>query len=76
MLFRSLSLAEADFRRRFGVSVLAVKRLTRDGHERRFVPTPEDRLEKGDVLIMLATDEATERLQKGVEMTEEKGIAR
>ncbi|PWT88816.1 MAG: hypothetical protein C5B54_10000 [Acidobacteria bacterium] len=64
--FYGLSLAEADFRRRFGVSVLAVKRLTRDGHERRFVPTPEDRLEKGDVLIMLATDEATERLQKGV----------
>ena len=42
-------MAEAGLRSRYGVSVLAVKRLTRDGLERRFVPEPADRFEHGDV---------------------------
>ena len=58
-------MAEASLRQRYGVSVLAVKRLTREGVERRFVPSPQDRLEAGDVLIVLGTDEAIERLKSG-----------
>ena len=57
--------AELDLRARFGVSVLAVKRLVRGGIERRFVPGPEDRMERGDVLIVLAQDEAIARLKAG-----------
>jgi chloride channel protein, CIC family len=59
------TVAEASLRQRFGVSVLAVKRLTRQGVERRFVPQPGDRLEAGDVLIVLGTDEAISRLRSG-----------
>jgi CIC family chloride channel protein len=59
------TVAEASLRQRFGVSVLAVKRLTRQGVERRFVPGPGDRLEAGDVLIVLGTDEAISRLRSG-----------
>jgi chloride channel protein, CIC family len=59
------TVAESGVRSRFGVSVLAVKRLTREGLERRFVPGPEDRLERGDVLIVLATDEAIAQLRAG-----------
>ncbi|HEV2063618.1 MAG TPA: chloride channel protein [Thermoanaerobaculia bacterium] len=59
------TMAESDLRARFGVSVLAVKRLAKGGVERRFVPAPEDRLERGDVLIVLATDEAIALLKAG-----------
>ncbi len=59
------TVAEASLRQTFGVSVLAVKRLTRQGVERRFVPGPGDRLETGDVLIVLGTDEAISRLRSG-----------
>jgi len=43
--------------------VLAVKRRTREGLERRFVPGPEDRFQPGDVLIVLGTEDAIERLR-------------
>jgi chloride channel protein, CIC family len=56
------TMGEASLRQKFGVSVLAVKRMSRQGVERRFVPGPEDRLEPGDVLIVLGTDEAIARL--------------
>jgi CIC family chloride channel protein len=56
------TMGEASLRQKFGVSVLAVKRMSRQGVERRFVPGPEDRLEHGDVLIVLGTDEAIARL--------------
>jgi len=59
------TMGEASLRQKFGVSVLAVKRMSRQGVERRFVPGPEDRLEHGDVLIVLGTDEAIERLTSG-----------
>jgi CBS domain-containing protein len=59
------TVAEAGLRARFGVSVLAVKRHTPQGVERRFVPGPEDRLERGDVLILLGTEEAIARLRAG-----------
>ena len=35
------------------------------GLERRFVPGPSDRLQHGDVLIVLGTDEALSRLKTG-----------
>lgn len=59
------TMAEAGLRQRYGISVLAVKRMTREGVERRFVPGPADRLEPGDVLIVLATDEAIAKLKSG-----------
>jgi chloride channel protein, CIC family len=57
------TVAESGVRTRFGVSVLAVKRRSREGLERRFVPGPEDRFEPGDVLIVLGTEEAIKRLR-------------
>lgn len=57
------TVAESGIRTRFGVSVLAVKRRSREGLERRFVPGPEDRFQPGDVLIVLGTDDAIEKLR-------------
>ena len=60
-----LTVSEAALRSRYGVSVLAVKRLARDGVERRFVPDPSDRFVHGDVLVVLGNDESIERLREG-----------
>jgi CIC family chloride channel protein len=60
-----LTVAEAAPRARFGISVLAVNRMGRDGIERRFVPGPADRFEHGDVLVVLGTEEAIAKLQEG-----------
>ena len=49
---------EAGLRSRFHLSVLAVRRRTRDGLERRFVPGGSDRFERGDVLVVLGTGDA------------------
>ena len=57
-----LTMAEAGLRARYGVSVLAVKRMGRDGVERRFVPEPPDRFEHGDVVVVLGSDESLARL--------------
>ena len=51
------TMAEAGLRARYGVSVLAVKRMGRDGFERRFVPEPPDRFEHGDVVVVLGSDD-------------------
>jgi CIC family chloride channel protein len=59
------TVGESGLRTRYGVSVLAVKRLTKEGLERRFVPGPDDRLQHGDVLIVLGTDDAVARLRSG-----------
>jgi chloride channel protein, CIC family len=59
------TMAEAGLRARYGVSVLAVKRMGRDGLERRFVPEPPDRFEQGDVMVILGSDDAIARLQDG-----------
>ena len=59
------TVAEAALRSRYGVSVLAVKRLTREGFEHRFVPEPSDRFAHGDVLVVLGSDEAIARLREG-----------
>ncbi len=60
------TLAEAALRSRYGVSILAVKRLTPEGVERRFVPAPADRFTHGDVLVVLGSEEAIARLLEGV----------
>jgi CIC family chloride channel protein len=57
------TVSEAALRSRYGVSVLAVKRMARHGVESRFVPAPSDRFQHGDVLVVLGTDEAIARLQ-------------
>jgi Trk K+ transport system NAD-binding subunit len=59
------TVAESALRSRYGVSVLAVKRRARDGGERRFVPEPSDRFARGDVLVVLGSDEAIARLREG-----------
>jgi chloride channel protein, CIC family len=59
------TMAEAALRARYGVSVLAVKRLTREGFVSRFVPEPSDRFSLGDVLVVLGSDEAIARLREG-----------
>ncbi len=59
------TVAEAAMRSRYGLSVLALKRMTRDGVERRIVPQPSDRFEPGDVLVVLGSDEAIARLREG-----------
>jgi len=58
-----LTIAEAALRSRYGVSVLAVKRLTRQGLEKRFVPEPSDRFEHGDVLVVLGSEDAIARIR-------------
>ena len=40
-----------------------MKRLTRQGLERRFVPEPADRFEHGDVLVVLGTEDAIARIR-------------
>jgi trk system potassium uptake protein TrkA len=57
------TVAEAALRSRYGVSVLAVKRMGKDGVERRFVPTPSDRFEHGDILVLLGTEDAIASFQ-------------
>jgi len=59
------TVGESGLRTRYGVSVLAVKRLTKEGLERRFVPAADDRLLHGDVLIVLGTADAVTRLRAG-----------
>jgi trk system potassium uptake protein TrkA len=59
------TMAEAGLRARYGVSVLSVKRMGRDGIERSFVPEPPDRFEHGDVLVLIGSDEGIARLQDG-----------
>ena len=60
-----LTVSEAALRSRFGVSVLAVKRLTREGIERRFVPEAADRFVHGDVLVLIGSEDAIARLREG-----------
>ena len=59
------TVGETALRSRFGITILAIKRLGRDGLERRFVPAASDRLERGDRLVVLATDDALARFSRG-----------
>jgi len=58
------TVGETALRSRFGITILAIKRLGRDGLERRFVPAATDRLERGDRLVVLATEDAIARFSR------------
>ncbi len=59
-----MTIAEAGLRSQFGVSILAMKRMGRDGHERRFVPGPPERLLHGDVLVVLGSDDSLAQIAR------------
>jgi CIC family chloride channel protein len=64
--FSGKVLRELDLRNRFGVNVLAIKRQTPDGNganTRVWVPESSDRLEDGDVLVLLGMTETINGLQ-------------
>lgn len=52
------TVGETALRSRYGITILAIKRVGRDGMERRFVPSAADRLERGDRLVVLASVDA------------------
>ena len=52
------TVGETALRGRYGITILAIKRVGRDGTERRFVPSAADRLERGDRLVVLASVDA------------------
>ena len=54
------SLRELDLRNRYGVTVLAIKR----GDEIKVSPQADDRLEKGDVLVVIGSQEGLRRLER------------
>lgn len=57
--FVGRTLRDLDFRARFGVIIVAVRR----GEELYPAPGPEFRIESGDILVALGPDEDLERLQ-------------
>ncbi|OGP32332.1 MAG: potassium uptake system protein [Deltaproteobacteria bacterium GWC2_42_11] len=68
------TLIESGIRDRFGVNVIAVKKrvptITESGEpdfveEWNVSPMPEDRLEEGDVLVLLGPNEGLNKLKKG-----------
>jgi len=67
------TIAEAGLRSRFGISVLAVKRMGRDGAERRFVPEATDRLQHGDILVALGSEASIAKLHDEARALAESG---
>ena len=62
------TVGETALRSRYGITILAIKRISRDGLERRFVPSAADRLERGDRLVVLASiDALTKFAQRATE---------
>ncbi len=64
--FAGKVLQELDLRKRFGINVLAVKRRSTDGDvstTRVWVPESTDRLEDGDVLVLLGKTENINNLR-------------
>ena len=64
--FAGKVLQELDLRKRFGINVLAVKRRSTDGDAsttRVWVPESTDRLEDGDVLVLLGKTENINNLR-------------
>ncbi len=60
--FLGRSLRELDVRARTGVQVLLLR--ARSGGERTIrVPTPDDRVQEGDVLVVAGAEDAVERLE-------------
>jgi voltage-gated potassium channel len=55
------TLLENNMRRDYGVIIVAIKRAT---SEMIFNPVPTDKLEAGDVIVVIGKDEELERLSK------------
>ena len=69
--FIGRSLRELDFRKNYGLNIIAIQRripkVNEDGKithtiEVNDVPGPEDRIEKGDILVVVGADENLERM--------------
>jgi hypothetical protein len=58
------ALGESRLREDFGLNVLAILRSDEHGVEHRFVPHREDKLGRGDRLVVLASDDALARLPR------------
>jgi len=64
--FSGKFLRELDLRNRFGVNILAIKRQTSEGGgpgTRMWVPESTDRVEDGDVLVLMGKTETIDQLQ-------------
>jgi voltage-gated potassium channel len=61
-----VSLADARIRERTGLIVLALRRGGKEGQV-QYNPGPENRLEAGDVMIVLGRGEQVERLRRYVQ---------
>lgn len=64
--FSGKLLRELDLRNRFGVNILAIKRKTSDGgipNIRMWVPESSDKVEDGDVLVLMGKTETIDQLQ-------------
>jgi trk system potassium uptake protein TrkA len=69
--FIGKSLRELDFRKNYGLNIIAIQRkmpkVSEDGKithtiEVNDVPGPDDRIEKGDILVVVGADENLERM--------------
>jgi trk system potassium uptake protein TrkA len=66
--FVGKSLIEADFRNRYDMNVIAIRRYTKDeeGNEKEVVkelPRASDIIQKGDVLIVIGTSQGIENFR-------------
>jgi CBS domain-containing protein len=56
------TIADSGLGRRLNVQILAIKRRDHQGDEVRYLPQPDLRLQAGDSLIVLGTEEAVQRI--------------
>ncbi len=64
LAFANKTLRELDFRSRFGVNVLMIKRVDESGEEHQIVPLPDETLQLGDRLIAMGKEKDLEELKK------------
>ncbi|HSG81850.1 MAG TPA: chloride channel protein, partial [Gemmatimonadota bacterium] len=65
--FVGKTIAELDIRRRFGASVLIIKQLSADGHERlETAPQPDYAFRADDIMLVLAPSGELAALRRGV----------
>lgn len=62
--FWGKTLAESQLRSRYGVTVISIRRLGKAGTVVRIVPSAKDVLQKGDRLVVLATDDALAGMER------------
>lgn len=64
-VFIGRSLTDLELRRRFGVTVIAVRRVE-EGHGRVLLPEPRQPLRDGDVLVVVGEPDAAARIVEGL----------